>query len=112
MQLILGDEAALTSGSSDTLSITAPRDVHVTKLGFDATGLFKITGSDLQGKDDMIAASAAAPVYGRALADAGHPLELDEPLDLAKGESITFSVTDLSAADNKVGVVLIGTAPG
>jgi len=107
---IIGDVVVLTSGSSDTLTITVTRDMKVTKIGFDSTGIFKITNSDLQGLDDFCAASAAQPILGRALSDNGVPLVLDEPLDIPKGTSLTFAVTDLSGAENTIGVALIGTA--
>ena len=110
MNYIIGDTVTVASGASDTLTLTATRDMKVTKIGFDATGIFKITNSDLQGLDDFLAASTAAPILGRALSDNGVPLVLDEPLVIPKGTSLTFAVTDLSGAENTIGVALIGTA--
>ena len=110
MNYIVGAVKVLTSGSSDVLSITVNRDMTVAALAFDATGIFKITGCDIQGQDDILGATATYPVLGRALSDGGRPLMLPESMSLPKGSSITISITDLSAAGNTVGVALIGTA--
>ena len=106
----IGDVVELTTGSDDTLTLTLNRDMVVTHLAFDATGVFKITGNDVQGAPNILGVSASFPILGRAISDGGSPFMLPETLTLPKGSSITFGVTDLSAADNKVGVVLLGTA--
>jgi len=83
----------------------------VTHLAFDATGIFQIDGHDVQGGANFLGATSDFPILGRAISDGGRPFKFDEPRLLPKGSSVTFRVTDLSAANNKVGVVLIGTAP-
>lgn len=103
---VLGTCVELSPNGTGMADITPDVDVTVRKISITSTGRVEINRIEIVGKRLILKGKVEAANFH----EHGNIKELEEPITLGKGETLSIGLLDISGAANRVYVALFATS--